>query len=279
MKINKNSLQSRIKNISSEKGVPSNVILQNYFFDAFLKRLAKSKYKSNFVFKGGYLLSANLGIDTRSTMDIDFLLTKLALTKDNIENIFKEIVETQVDDNVKFEFIRIEDIRKEDAYGGFNISLLGKLDNIKVVVYVDVAAGDPITPSSISYKYKCLFDNEILTFASYNFETILAEKLQTIFKRGVSNSRSKDFYDIYIIYKMRWNLIDTQILKEAFNNTCKYRGTIISIDEAKNITNMVANDLTMKRRWNSYVAKNSFASGIKFSDTIDVINEILKILS
>ena len=276
MKINKNSLQARIKNLSSQKGVPSNVILQDYFFDAFLKRLAKSQYVENFVFKGGFLLSATLGIDFRSTMDMDFLLTKLAMNKENIEKIFKGIAEIDVDDNVTFEFVDINDIRQEDEYGGFNVSLLGRLENVKVVVSIDIATGDPITPSSVSYHYRCLFDNEILTFAAYNFETIIAEKLQTILNRGVTNSRSKDFYDLYIIYKLRWNDINISTLKEAFNNTCRYRNTIFSSGHATEIKNQIENDLSMQKRWESFLKKNEFASDISFSDTISVLNIILE---
>ena len=276
MKINKNSLQARIKNLSSQKGVPSNVILQDYFFDAFLKRLAKSQYVENFVFKGGFLLSTTLGIDFRSTMDMDFLLTKLAMNKENIEKIFKGIAEIDVDDNITFEFVDINDIRQEDEYGGFNVSLLGRLENVKVVVSIDIATGDPITPSSVSYNYRCLFDNEILTFVAYNFETIIAEKLQTILNRGVTNSRSKDFYDLYIIYKLRWNDINISTLKEAFNNTCRYRNTIFSSGYATEIKNQIENDLSMQKRWESFSKKNEFASDISFSDTISVLNIILE---
>ena len=276
MKINKNSLQARIKNLSSQKGVPSNVILQDYFFDAFLKRLAKSQYVDNFVFKGGFLLSTTLGIDFRSTMDMDFLLTKLAMDKENIEKIFKGIAEIDVDDNITFEFVDINDIRQEDEYGGFNVSLLGRLENVKVVVSIDIATGDPITPSSVSYNYRCLFDNEILTFVAYNFETIIAEKLQTILNRGVTNSRSKDFYDLYIIYKLRWNDINISTLKEAFNNTCRYRNTIFSSGYATEIKNQIENDLSMQKRWESFSKKNEFASDISFSDTISVLNIILE---
>lgn len=276
MKINKNSLQARIKNLSSQKGVPSNVILQDYFFDAFLKRLAKSQYIDNFVFKGGFLLSATLGIDFRSTMDMDFLLTRLAMTKENIEKIFKEIAKINVDDNITFEFVAINDIRQEDEYGGFNVSLLGRLENIKVLVSIDIATGDPITPSSVSYNYRCLFDSEILTFAAYNFETIIAEKLQTILNRGVTNSRSKDFYDLYIIYKLRWNDINISTFNEAFNNTCRYRNTIFSSGHATEIKNQIENDLSMQKRWESFSKKNKFASDISFSDTISVLNIILE---
>ena len=276
MKINKNSLQARIKNLSSQKGVPSNVILQDYFFDAFLKRLAKSPYVENFVFKGGFLLSTTLGIDFRSTMDMDFLLTKLAMNKENIKKIFKEIAEIDVDDNITFDFVDINDIRQEDEYGGFNVSLLGRLENVKVVVSIDIATGDPITPSSVSYNSRCLFDNEILIFAAYNFETIIAEKLQTILNRGVTNSRSKDFYDLYIIYKLRWNDINVSTLKEAFNNTCRYRNTIFSSGHATEIKNQIENDLSMQKRWESFSKKNEFASDISFSDTISVLNIILE---
>ena len=276
MKINKNSLQARIKNLSSQKGVPSNVILQDYFFDAFLKRIAKSQYAENFVFKGGFLLSTTLGIDFRSTMDMDFLLTKLAMNKENIEKIFKEIAEIDVDDNITFKFVDINDIRQEDEYGGFNVSLLGRLENVKVVVSIDIATGDPITPSSVSYNYRCLFDNEILIFAAYNFETIIAEKLQTILSKGVTNSRSKDFYDLYIIYKLRWNDINVSTLKEAFNNTCRYRNTIFSSGHATEIKNQIENDLSMQKRWESFSKKNEFASDISFSDTISVLNIILE---
>lgn len=276
MKINKNSLQARIKNLSSQKGVPSNVILQDYFFDAFLKRLAKSQYVENFVFKGGFLLSTTLGIDFRSTMDMDFLLTKLPMNKENIEKIFKEIAEIDVDDNITFEFVDINDIRQEDEYGGFNVSLLGRLENVRVVVSIDIATGDPITPSAVSYHYRCLFDNEILTFAAYNFETIIAEKLQTILNRGVTNSRSKDFYDLYIIYKLRWDDINISTLKEAFNNTCRYRNTIFSSGYATEIKNQIENDLSMQKRWESFSKKNEFASDISFSDTISVLNIILE---
>ena len=276
MKINKNSLQARIKNLSSQKGVPSNVILQDYFFDAFLKRIAKSQYAENFVFKGGFLLSTTLGIDFRSTMDMDFLLTKLAMNKENIEKIFKEIAEIDVDDNITFDFVDINDIRQEDEYGGFNVSLLGRLENVKVVVSIDIATGDPITPSSVSYNYRCLFDNEILIFAAYNFETIIAEKLQTILSKGVTNSRSKDFYDLYIIYKLRWNDINVSTLKEAFNNTCRYRNTIFSSGHATEIKNQIENDLSMQKRWESFSKKNEFASDISFSDTISVLNIILE---
>lgn len=275
MKINKNSLQARINNIASAKSVPSNVILQDYFFDAFLRRLARSNYVNNFVFKGGFLLSANLGIDFRSTMDIDFLLRNLAFAKDNVKTVFENIIKVEVDDLITLDFVSINDIREEDRYGGFNVSLLGKLENIKVLVSIDVATGDPITPSAVTYKYNCLFDNETLNFAAYNFETIVAEKLQTILSRGVLNSRSKDFYDLYIIYKLRFYEVDKKQLKIAFANTCKYRNTIFSKEEVVSILQDIRQNETISNRWESFIIKNSFASGVKFKETLTSIFDIV----
>lgn len=276
MLINKNSLQARINNLSTKTGVHPNILLKSFFFDAFLKRLAASKYADKFVFKGGFFLSTSLGINLRSTMDIDFLLRKMNLTMENIVNVLKEVSLIDIGDNVTFEYQNINEIRQDDEYGGYNIVLLGKLENIKETISIDVATGDPITPSPMDYRYKCLFGDEILSFKAYNFETILAEKLQTILFRGVANSRSKDFYDIFIIYKLRWNDIDTKVLKEAFVNTCNYRGTVFAKDEALRIVDRIKNDSQMESRWKTYSKRNQFAKIIEFKDTLNPLETIIE---
>lgn len=276
MSINKNSLQSKINNLSNETGVHQNILLKSFFFDAFLKRLAASKYSNNFVFKGGFLLSTSLGINLRSTMDIDFLLKRINVERENIVNILKEISSKDVDDEVSFEFSDIEEIRLEDEYGGYSITFLGRLENIRETINIDVATGDPLTTSAVDYKYKCLFDDKVLTFKAYNFETILAEKLQTILVRGLANSRSKDFYDVYIIQKLRWNEINSETIKEAFANTCKYRETLFTEDEALRIFNYIKNDKIMENRWNIYRNRNSFVGNTEFKDACDALYLILK---
>ena len=276
MPINKNSLQARINNLSTKTGVHPNILLKSFFFDAFLKRLAASKYADKFVFKGGFFLSTSLGINLRSTMDIDFLLRKMNLTMENIVNVLKEVSLIDIGDNVTFEYQNINEIRQDDEYGGYNIVLLGKLENIKETISIDVATGDPITPSAMDYRYKCLFDEEILSFKAYNFETILAEKLQTILFRGIANSRSKDFYDIFIIYKLRWNDIDKKVLKEAFVNTCNYRGTVFAKDESLRIIDRIKNDSQMESRWKTYSKRNQFAKNIEFKDTLNPLETIIE---
>ena len=276
MPINKNSLQSKINNLSNETGVHQNILLKSFFFDAFLKRLAASKYSNNFVFKGGFLLSTSLGINLRSTMDIDFLLKRINVERENIVNILKEISSIDVDDEISFEFSNIEEIRPEDEYGGYSITFIGRLENIRETISIDVATGDPLTPSAIDYKYKCLFDDKVLTFKAYNFETILAEKLQTILVRGLANSRSKDFYDVYIIQKLRWNEINSKTIKEAFANTSKYRETLFTEDEALRIFNYIKNDKIMENRWNIYRKRNSFVGNTEFKDACDALFLVLK---
>ena len=278
MKINKQSLLARAKNLSKEKGVTANVILLNYFFDAFLKRLAKSRFANEFVFKGGFLLSSVLGAESRSTMDIDFLLRNLLLSADNIKRIFQEVIAIEADDCVTFEFGDKKEIRQDDDYGGYGVTLIGHLENIKVPVNVDVATGDPITPNPTTHDYNCIFTGERLEFLAHNFETILSEKLETVFKRGLSNSRCKDFYDLYMIYKSKWGVIDVANFKDAFKNTCQHRQSAFSKEEAKSMLFDLANAETMKSRWRAYQKKNAFARNIQYEETIEAISEIVEYL-
>lgn len=268
MAISKNTLQARINNLSSKTGVHQNILLKAFFFDAFLKRLAASKYASNFVFKGGFLLSSALGVNQRSTMDMDFLIQKIELKEEAIAKVMSDICAIDVDDSVRFEWEGVEAIRQEDRYGGFRANLLGRFENIKETVPIDIATGDPITPQAIIHRYKCLLDDEVLCFQAYNFETILAEKLQTVLVRGVLNSRSKDFFDLFIIHQLRWDGIDQQALKDAFAATCTYRGTHFSLLEALNIIDDIQNDKQMGQRWEIYRKKNKFVGDISFQDAI-----------
>lgn len=278
MKNSKASIQVKIKKLSLEKNVPSNVILQSYFFDAFIKRVAKSKYSTQFIFKGGFLLSMNLGINYRSTMDMDFLLKNISFEKEKIKNIIVEIININVGDLVQFDFYDILDIRGSDQYGGYRILLTGKLENIKVSVKIDVATGDPVTPAAISYNYHCLFDDKTFNFQSYNYETIIAEKMQTILYRGIINSRSKDFYDLYTIYKIRFSQINKTVLSQAFKKTCKYRKTTFTFKDAIEIIDVLSGDKNIIARWRSYSNKHDFAHDIQFEDVLHAILEIIKII-
>lgn len=278
MKTNKNAVQAKINSLSKGLNVKVNVLLTTYFFDAFLLRLSKSEYSEDFIFKGGFYLSAIMEIQNRYTKDLDFKLTGQDLEERNLTEIIKEIIAISTDDEITFEFISITPIRDEDQYGGFTVSLQGHLENIKQTVNLDIATGDPITPDAVIYKYKRLLEGDILNFKAYNLETVLAEKIQTVYSRGLLNSRSKDFYDIYIIHKLKWNEINVSDFKEAYKKTCEYRQTIFTKEAAVDIVSRLINDEQIKLRWLNYVNKNDFATGIEFNDVMKCCEDITNIL-
>ena len=275
MKISKNSLQARINNLSKELNVHANVLLVSFFFDAFISRLAKSIYADKFVFKGGFYLATLLGVKNRYTADIDFLLRKESMDENRLREIFSDIIATNADDSITFEIADISPIRDEDAYGGFSILLTGHLENVRQSFHVDVATGDPITPTDIEYSYQSLISNETIAFRAYNLETVVAEKLQTILSRGMLNSRCKDYYDIYIINQLQRKNISIPDLKRSFETTCQYRKTPFEKVESLLILEEISKSNILQNRWSNYARKASYAKDITFEATIESCKEIV----
>lgn len=275
MKINKNSLQARINNLSKEMDVHANVLLVSFFFDAFISRLAKSIHADKFVFKGGFYLATLLGVKNRYTTDIDFLLRRESMDENRLREIFTDIIAIDADDSITFEISDISPIRDEDAYGGFSILLTGHLENVRQSFHVDVATGDPITPKDIEYSYQSLISNETIAFRAYNLETVVVEKLQTILFRGLLNSRCKDYYDIYIIHQLQWRKISIPDLRKSFETTCQYRKTPFEKEKSLLILEEISKSDIFQTRWKNYAKKSSFAKGISFEATIEACKEIL----
>lgn len=278
MPINKDSLKARANNIARELNVSQNTVYNRFFFDAFLSRLAVSNYKDKFVLKGGLYLSSVLGIDTRTTMDMDFYIKKLSIEKENIINVITNIASVDLNDNVTFKVMGSTDIRLEDLYGGFQVKILGKLDNVKYEFGIDIATGDPIIPSERNYAYKCLVTGEILPIKAYSLESVIAEKLETVLARQIANSRSKDFYDLYILRKTQIAGVDDETLKEAFKETCKYRSFSINKDEALSLMNEIRDNLQINNRWLAYSKRNNYAKELSFVDVISSILEWINIV-
>ena len=275
MKINKNSLQARINNLSKELNVHANVLLVSFFFDAFISKLAKSVHADKFVFKGGFYLATLLGVKNRYTADIDFLLRKEIMNENRLKEIFTDIIAIDADDSITFEISDISPIRDEDAYGGFSILLTGHLENVRQSFHVDVATGDPITPKDIEYSYQSLISNETIAFRAYNLETVVAEKLQTILFRGLLNSRCKDYYDIYIIHQLQWRKISIPDLRKSFETTCQYRKTPFEREKSLLILEEISKSDILQTRWKNYAKKSSFAKDVPFEATIESCKEIL----
>ena len=277
--MNKNKLKSIIQKIENETGLNYNAILIMYFLECILKRIAVSPYKDYFIFKGGFLLSSILGIENRTTMDMDMLFVNQDYREENIVNIMTEIVEIDLKDNLKLTVESTELIKEEDEYGGFRIKIKCMLDNIRQIVPLDIATGDPVTPGANIYDYHTLTENETISIKTYNLETIIAEKMHTIFVRGNFNSRNKDFFDIYILNKIKREQIDVDILKESFKNTFEYRQTDLRIAEIRDVLTSIAENPIMKNRWSSFTKKNTFAAGLSFFDTINAGLDILNLFA
>ena len=274
--MNKDKLRAICQKLSKETGLSFNAVQTHYFLESILGKIAGSEENENFIFKGGFLLANVIGIRQRNTVDIDFLIRRFSLTEENIKQRFEKIFQSGKDIGITYEIQKIEEIRKEDEYGGFRITVLCRLENIRQIIPLDIATGDPITPSEISYEYKSIFDDSIFEICAYNIETILAEKIQTVYQRGVFNSRSKDFYDIYILYHLKKEEIDFERLEKACQNTFKHRSTNFNIDSILEVLNTLKAEKDLKIRWSSYQKRFSYAGEISFDDVIDTMIELVK---
>ena len=274
--MNKDKLRAICQKLSKETGLSFNAVQTHYFLESILGKIAGSEENENFIFKGGFLLVNVIGIRQRNTVDIDFLIRRFSLTEENIKQRFEKIFQSGKDIGITYEIQKIEEIRKEDEYGGFRITVLCRLENIRQIIPLDIATGDPITPSEISYEYKSIFDDSIFEICAYNIETILAEKIQTVYQRGVFNSRSKDFYDIYILYHLKKEEIDFERLKKACQNTFKHRSTNFNIDSILEVLNTLKAEKDLKIRWSSYQKRFSYAGEISFDDVIDTMIGLVK---
>lgn len=271
--MNSRSLKDKLKNVSQAKNVDFNTLLRLYMYDRFVERLSVSNYKDNFILKGGFYLSTLFGVENRKTMDIDTAVVKTEFTEENIVKIIKEIITIELLDNANITFNNIAPIRNEDEYGGYRISLTVNIENIREEFHIDLATGDPITPKAISYKYISLLENKIIKVWAYNIETVLAEKLETIFTRGETSGRLRDYYDIYLIFTKEWENINKENLRKAIDKTFKKRKFNKDIGLTLNV---IKNSDELKARWLAYQNKNKYANNIDFDDILNCIEKIVE---
>ena len=271
---NKDSLKAKAKNLALKNNIDSSYILQTFMFEALLKRIEKSNYKDNFIIKGGFLLSSLFGVDNRATLDLDTTLKGISLTKENIEKIIDEIINIDVDDNIEFSIFSIKDIMLEEKYSGFCVHLNANFEGLKKHLLIDITTGDVITYREINFSYKTIFDDEIINIMAYNIETIVAEKFEAILSKNIENTRMKDYYDLYIFTSLKWDKIDKEILKKAILNTCNNRESNEYLNDSDYYIDMICKNEFIKKLWNDYKNKYSYAKNISFEDTIKVIEKI-----
>ena len=269
---NAKSLMDKSRNLAASCNITVNEVLQNYMFERILERLSVSKYKNNFILKGGLLLSSIMGIDTRTTMDMDTCIKGIDLTDEQLYEVLQEILNIDINDGVKFEIRNSQPIREDDDYGGLKYNLLAIFDNLRVNLSIDIATGDLITPREIEYDYKMMFEDRSLKIMTYNIESIIAEKFQTVISRGILNSRMKDYYDLY--YLITYKEFSKENLKNAIIKTFNKRDT--DIKNINKVIDEIEKSEFVKELWTSYSEKYQYAKGIEFEKVLGSIREIEK---
>ena len=259
---NSQQLKDLIKNMTKESGINPQILITKYMIERLLERISVSKYKDRFILKGGMLISSLIGYELRSTMDVDTTIKSIPLSEENLYNIFNEVTKIDIDDNVSFKIKSIRYIREESEYGGMRVSIDGIIDKTIIPFKLDVTTGDAITPKEIEYDYELMLEAKKINLYSYNIETILAEKIETLISRGITNTRIRDFYDIHIIYKTQDKKIDYETLNEAIKATFKNRETIDMLEKKDTILNEVINDDKIKNLWKNYQKEYPYAKSI-----------------
>lgn len=269
------SLKGRINNYAKENHIAAQVVLQNFMFERFLARLSDSLFRDKFVVKGGMLVAAIVGLGTRATMDLDTTLRDFPLTEVEIRKAFREIISIDKGDEVVFLLQSVEPIRKDDIYGGFRVRIDAKYDTIVTPLSIDISTGDAMTPHPVSYIFHGIFDDSIqIPLWGYNVETILAEKLETILRRGVFTTRPRDFYDVYILGTTQ--PVDKKILRDAIIATSTHRGSTVQISDIASILKQVKTNLALINQWEKYRRQFPYAADITYNQVLEVIERLLE---
>ena len=268
-------LTDLIKNKARSLGIDAQLLLKRYFMEQMLARIAVSKYKTNFILKGGLLISSMVGLSSRATQDIDVSIINKPLTKDEIERMITEICNLDIGDNIRFELTSIQDIREEFEYPGIRLSFKVYMDKIVDSLKMDITTGDIITPKEIVYGYKLLLEDKTIKLCSYSIETIIAEKIESILSKNILGTRMRDYYDLYLLEKLFKDRIDKNLQKQALENTCAKRKTTDILTNAKEIIADIENDWGQQNLWKNYSNKNTYVENVSFEDTIKSIKSIL----
>ena len=268
-------LKSAISKIAKEKHIPAQLVMQNYMLERLLERISRSKYQGNFILKGGLLIASMVGLHSRATMDMDATIRNHPVNENSIKTMFDEIISIPIDDDISFSFQGVGEIRKNDAYSGYRISLTANFPPMRVPLKLDITTGDKITPKAIEYSYPMMFSDSTLEIFAYNLETILAEKLETVISRGDQNTRPRDYYDIFILSKLKGHEIDRDILRKALSETAKKRHSDALIPQYRSIVEQVVKSTSMLQHWKTYQRDYEYARGVEFSSACETIINIM----
>ncbi len=269
-------LKDKVRNMSNGDNDIAKTMIRNFIMERFLERVALSDYQNNFILKGGMLVASIVGVDIRATMDIDTTVKGLLLNEKAAKKIIEEICNTHIEDGVRFQITSTKKIMENFDYPGVRMMVEATLERMRQTIKIDISTDDVITPQEIKYEYKLMFEDRTISLLSYNIETLLAEKMQTILARGLANTRLRDFYDVYEVMLCKGNEVNIVILKEAFSATCNKRNTVLTLAETEEILSMIIKDLELAKMWEHYKKANYFVGNLDWKTIVTYNAELVK---
>lgn len=272
-------LKGAIRNIATKRNLKPQEVLQMFLFERILDRLSTSKYRDNFILKGGLLISSMIGIGERTTMDMDTTVRGLPMEEDTLVRIVQEIIAIDVGDGIQFVYEGIAPIREDDEYHNFRIHLSAKYGKINSPMKIDVTTGDAITPAAVRYEYPLIFEDRSVPVMAYTLETVLAEKYETIIRRNIGTTRARDFYDLHTLYRTRHTEIRPDILRLAVEHTAKKRESMQDMHDWKEIIKDIRTEQQLSHLWEKYCEENQYAAGITFNEVVDTVDMIAQRLN
>ena len=274
-------LKDLVRNLSKKKSADAQILMRNYMMERFLERISLSEYKNQFILKGGMLVAAMVGLDARATMDLDATIKDTNVSVEDVEMIISKIISIPLNDGVLFRIKRISEIMEEADYPGVRVSMETKFDGVITPLKIDISTGDIITPREIKYKFNLMLENRTIEVWAYNLETVLAEKLETVISRNVTNTRMRDFYDIYILQKLYGEQLSKDVLRDALVATAKKRETLEQI-ETKDIDEVfdeIQSSSVMENLWKAYQRNYSYSADIPWHTIMKSIRTLYEIIS
>ena len=269
-------LKALINNKAKAAGVSPQLMLQNYMLERLIDRISRSSWRDCIIVKGGMLIGSLIGVDRRTTKDLDTTVRGFALTHPKAAEVFGEICAIDAEDDLSFELLRTDDIREADEYPGIRVFLRACYDPLAVPLTVDVTTGDKITPSAIAYEYPFVFDEGSATVMAYPLETVMAEKIETVLARNVATTRIRDFYDIYELWRVRGHAVHTRTLAQALAATCEKRNSREAVERREEIIDGMRADAGLRRQWRTYASKHSYAASLSFEEALDAVREVME---
>ena len=268
-------IKGRIKSVAKQNNADARTLMRIYMMERFLERLAQSEYRDNFIIKGGILVTAMIGVAHRSTMDIDTSMKNLNLSAEDALRVVNQVKDIDLDDGVSFEVKDVSNIMDEMEYPGIRVTMNANVGRLITPLKIDISTGDVITPRAIEFNYDLLLEDRSISLWSYNLETILAEKLQTVLARGILNTRMRDFYDIRMLLDTYEDKVNKAVLEDAFAATCKKRGTDHLQEQAEEIIKIIEADEQLQVLWRAYQKKYSYAAEIDYASVISGVRKLM----